>query len=184
VTNTEDALAKLCLWAARMGALVVTVPELDEDGRLGHAHTPSYCTFTLPNYSCLSAEEKSILYAHVKDGGSVILLSREASEDPRVLAHELGHVAAYLANCDLDYRKPAPKLARRAQRCGMDWRAITSRDELMAECVAWRILDLPLYPLLCDFCETAFSEFARRTGWQSRWSCLRVSAVQDDSQQF
>lgn len=133
-----------------------------------------HCTFTLPRTTGLSDEEKRILYAHVKSGCSVILLSREASEDRSVLAHELGHVAAHLANCDLDFRKPVPKLARRALRCGMDSRATVSRDELMAECVAWRMLDLPLSPILCDFCETAFSEFARRTGWQSRWSCLRV----------
>jgi len=177
---SEDVIMKLCAWAAQLNAVVVSVPAIDEDGRMGHAHTPNFCTFTLDNYSCLSADEKRLLYAHVQNGGSVVLLSREASEDPSVLAHELGHVAAFLGDCDCDFRKPTPKLAHRARRCGMDEHSRESNDELMAECVAWRMLDLPLYPLLDSFCAPAFSEFARRTGWQSRWSCLRVSA----SQQF
>lgn len=159
--TSENAVAKLCGWAERMGAVIVCARSLHG---LAQTHTPNFCTFTMSDYPCLSADEKRLLYTHVKNGGSVIVLSCEASQDPSVLAHELGHVAAYLASCDRDYRKPTPKMARRARRCGMDWRAVESRDELMAECVAWRMLDLPLYPLLSDFCETAFSEFARRTG--------------------
>jgi hypothetical protein len=168
--TSEVTIAQLCVWASQLNAVVVSVPAIDEDGIMGHAHTPNCCTFTLPAYSCLSTEEKDALYAHIKSGGSVILLSRESANDPSVLAHELGHVAAFLADCDRDFRKPAPKLVRRARRCGLDEQSRESNDELMAECVAWRMLDWPLSPLLFDFCEPTFSEFARRTGWQSRWS--------------
>ncbi|MFZ3265759.1 MAG: hypothetical protein WA172_17260 [Terriglobales bacterium] len=168
-----SGIVQLCEWAARLGAVIVSV-RASRECWSAQASTPNHCVFTLDSHDYLSMDEKRILYAHIKNGGSVIFLNFEYADDPSVLAHELGHVAAFLAGRDCDYRKPTPKLARRAQRCGMDWRATESRDELMAECVAWRMLDLPLSPLLCDFCETAFSEFTRRTGWQSRWSCLRV----------
>ena len=159
----------LCQYAASLGAVVVTVGELPS-GALAQAQTPNFCTLTLPEFDvCLNAEEKRALYAHVRDGGCVILLSREAADDATVLAHEMGHVAAFHANCDRDDRKPTPKLVRRAQRCGMDERAVESKDELMAECVAWRILELPLSPPLRDFCESTFSQFVGRSGWKSRY---------------
>jgi hypothetical protein len=117
----------------------------------------------------LSADEKRILYAHIKNGGSVILLDREAANDFHTLAHELGHVAAFLADCECDYRKPAPKLASRARRCGFDEHSRESNDELMAECVAWLMLELPLSPLLHDFCQAAVETFVGRSGWKSRY---------------
>jgi len=120
---------------------------------------------------------KRILYAHVKSGGAVILLDRDAANDSRVLAHEMGHVAAFLADCDCDYRKPDPKLLTRARRCGFDEHYCESNDGLMAECLACRMLELPLWPLLHNFCEPAFAEFTRRTGWQSRYFPGRLMDV-------
>jgi hypothetical protein len=169
LSMNAEMTATLCGWAASLGAGVVTVRALPS-GALAQAQTPNFCTLTLPEFDmCLSAEEKRILYADIKKGGCVILLTAETASDPAVLAHEIGHVVMFYAECDRDYRKPVPKLLRRARRCGMDECAPENRDELMAECVAWRILELPLSPLLGDFCESAFLEFVRRTDWESRY---------------
>lgn len=145
----------LCHVASAMGALTVSVQHL---GSLGLTQTPDWCVFTLPCYEYLGPEEKQILYAHVKNGGSLIFLDREASEDSHILAHEIGHVAVYLTGKDRDFRKPAPKLARLGKRCGFDCDSLESNDELMAECVAQKILSHPLYPQLDTFCEEAFQK--------------------------
>jgi hypothetical protein len=136
-----------------MGAVVVSVPQL---GALGLAQTPNWCVFTLPCDDYLNFKEKQILHGHVKSGGSVIFLDSQASDDPHVLAHEIGHVAVYRAGKDRGFSKPVPKLARLAKRCGFDDASLENNDELMAECLAWRILSLPLYPQLHAFCEEAF----------------------------
>jgi hypothetical protein len=89
-------------------------------------------------------------------GGTVIFLDVEAACDSHVLAHEIGHVANYLAGADRDFRRPVPKLARLAKRCGLDESSRESNDEMMAECTARRVLKLPLYPQLHAFCEKSF----------------------------
>lgn len=173
--TSERTITELCAWAARLGAVLLCVREPDSrfhDWK-AQAHTPGCCTFHLPDFHYpLSSDEQRILYEHVKRGGSVILLAPKAADDPKTLAHELGHVAVFLAGCDdADDRdsKPNRTLIRHAEQCGLDGLSQESNVELMAECVAWRMLDLSLSAKLHSFSDAPFSEFARRTGWQSRW---------------
>src|SRR4051812_4461635 len=169
MTN-ENKIHNLCAWAARLGAMIVSVHELPGAG-MAQAQTPNFCTLTLPEFnSCLSADEKRVLCAHVKNGGEVILLDREAANDFHTLAHELGRVATFLADCDCDYRKPAPKLATLARRCGFDEHYRKSNDELMAECVHGGYWNCPLCPPLHDFCQAAFVAFVRHGGCKSRYT--------------
>jgi hypothetical protein len=176
--TTDRTITELCEWAARMDAVIVCVHEPNHffHDWIAQAHTPGNCRFHLPDYRYpLSADEQRILYDHVKSGGSVILLSPKAADDPKTLAHELGHVAVFLAGCDdADNRdsKPSQTLLRHAEQCGLDEFSQESNVELMAECVAWRMLDLPLSAKLHSFSNAPFAEFVRRTGWRSRsrWS--------------
>jgi hypothetical protein len=149
-----DGITHLCRTASAMGCVVLSVPDLG--GPLGLCQTPMWCVFTLPAYGFLTPDEKDTLYAHVRHGGTLIFLDRAAASDEAVLAHEIGHVAVFLAGKDRDFRKPHPKLRTKAKRCGFDDASLESNDELMAECVGRRILGLPLYPHLVAFSEEAF----------------------------
>jgi hypothetical protein len=168
-----DMIPKLCAWAARMDVLIVCVREPDRRFHdwIAQTHTPGTVRTLYPDdyrYP-LGTEEKSILHAHIKDGGSIVLLSPKAANDALTFAHELGHVAAYLAGCDDAKdrdRKPSRTLLRQAEKCGFDDFSRESNAELTAECVGRRMLELPLSVELHRFCDAAFSEFTRRTGWQ------------------
>jgi hypothetical protein len=142
----------LCALAYAMGALVLSVRGL---GALGCTQTPNWCVFTLSDYEYLSPDEKRVLHGHIRNGGSLIFLDREAGQD--ALAHEIGHVAMFLAGQDLDFSKPNRELAALAKRCKFDDYYLESNDELRAECVARRLLGLPLFPQLHAFSEKAFS---------------------------
>jgi hypothetical protein len=166
---SQDTIAKLCAWAACLGAVTVCVREPDKRFHdwVAQAIPPGNCAFHKPEYHYpVSVGELSILHAHMQRGGSVILLSPQAADDAMTLAHELGHVAADLAGCDDRDRKPNQTLLRHAEKYGLEFDPETNA-ELMAECVGRRMLELPLSAELRRFSNDAFSEFTRRTGWQA-----------------
>jgi hypothetical protein len=165
---SQDTIAKLCAWAACLGAVTVCVREPDRcyHDWVAQAIPPGNCTFKPDYHYPVSVGELSILHAHMQCGGSVILLSPKAANDAMTLAHELGHVAADLAGCDDRDRKPNQTLLRHAEKYGLEFDPETNA-ELMAECVGRRMLELPLSAELRRFSDAAFSEFTRRTGWQA-----------------
>jgi hypothetical protein len=87
--------------------------------------------------------------------------------DPEILAHELGHHAAFLCRLCPTWseseRSLSPSLNRAARRIGVDAYCRSCRSELHAELIGRRLLGDELTPTLRRFTARAWSELQRRS---------------------